>query len=214
VIRSATLACAALALLAGGPVRAADEKQDDSSVYGVPSEALAIEAMHNFGKCVVDQNSKAARAILAMDYRTAAYRQKITKLGKGSGYCAPGNRIKANQVLFAAGMAEALLVRDKRLSDLGRYVKLDSSLRPIVAHSPSEVVAFCVVRAAPGDVAKIFATTPSSADENKAMQAIGQEIVNCVPQGQSFRLNRAGLRALLALGAYRLAAWNAGEIRS
>jgi hypothetical protein len=68
------------------------------------------------------------------------------------------------------------------------------------------------MRAAPAKVQAIVATRPASDAEGVAMKAAGADIVNCVPQGQTFRLKRPGLRALLALGAYRLAAWNAGEI--
>jgi hypothetical protein len=206
--RVCIIALGALTLASSG--FAAEKK---SGIYGKPSEALAVEAVNNYAKCIVEYGSDGPRAVLAMDYRTAEYRKKLKAIGKGHDYClTPGAQLGSNQILVAGGLAEALLARDKRLSNLERYVAFDSSKASIVSRGLTETVAFCVVRAAPGKVANIFATVPASEDENKAMQAIGQQIIGCVPAGQTMKLNRPALRALLALAAYRLAAWNAGEI--
>ena len=41
------------------------------------NEAEAVRAMHEFTACVVRERTGEARAVLAMDFRTAAYRRRI-----------------------------------------------------------------------------------------------------------------------------------------
>ena len=58
---------------------------------------------------------------------------------------------------------------------------------------------------APGESAALFRSEVMSDAEKAALTAIAPQLSGCVPKGTQFKTNRAGLRALLALAAYRVA---------
>jgi hypothetical protein len=189
-----------LALL---PVPAAAEP---SRVYGTPSEDLAVQAVHNFAKCIVGRTPEGAEKVLAMDFRTKAYAQALHRIGKGHDYCMKnGDRMRSNNVLLAGGLAEALLEAHGVTAHLARATGFDPTRPPLESRAPSETVSLCIVREAPGKVATLFGTEPASEDENKAIQSLGATLMKCVPAGQTMKMNRPGLRATLALAAYRAA---------
>jgi len=66
----------------------------------------------------------------------------------------------------------------------------------------------CVARAKPADVFALFATTPASDAELAALKPTGDILPGCIPAGQTIKLNRPAVRAIYALGAYRLLAGN------
>jgi hypothetical protein len=53
-------------------------------------------------------------------------------------------------------------------------------------------------------------TDPASKEELVALKAIGPTLSACVPANSKSEFTRESLRALLALGAWRLASHNAG----
>ena len=63
----------------------------------------------------------------------------------------------------------------------------------------------CIAMKAPKETAALFRTEVMSDAEKAALTAIGPQLSGCIKQGTEFRTNRSGLRALLALAAYRIA---------
>lgn len=176
-----------------------------AQVYGQVSEPLAVEAMVNFGQCVARFTPQGARRVLAMDYRTEAYATAMRKLARGHGRCAPRSEIRFNGVLFAGAMAEALLETEGTPASLPSRLAPNPARSPIAARSPVETMALCTVLAAPTATAGLFATTPASAEEAAAMQALEPTLAACLANGRKLELNRPGLRAVLALAAWRIA---------
>ena len=115
-----------------------------------------------------------------------------------------GSRLRFSRLPFAGGMAEALLGSDHGLGDLAARVALDPALPPLRARDELEVMSICVVRAAPGEVASLFATQPASDAENAALRAIMPRAGQCLTAGASLRLNALSMRSMLALAAWRL----------
>ena len=62
----------------------------------------------------------------------------------------------------------------------------------------------CIVRAAPAEVAALFATEPASAGEAAAMRAVTPHLGRCLRTGVEAHFNRPAVRSILALAAFRL----------
>jgi hypothetical protein len=165
---------------------------------------FATAAMHNFAICVADRGPKEAAEVLAIDYRSREYNQKLNRLARDRNRCLFAGRLKFNGILFAGGLAERLAERGRAPGDLANLLRYDPSLPPVAARDETETMALCTVREAPGAVAALLATAPATAAEEAAMREIGPTVGSCLAAGQKMRLNRPGLRSLLALAAYRV----------
>jgi len=172
---------------------------------GKPSDDLSIQAMHNFAACVVDRTRHGAVSVLAMDFRSSEYKTAMKKIARGHDMCTrPGTQIGFGGILLAGGMAERLMATEGELVGLPAAAAALTDANPIEARSASEAVALCVVKAAPDKVTGLLNTQVTTSAEGQAVSALGQQLIGCVPAGQKFELNRPGLRAILALAAYRL----------
>jgi hypothetical protein len=171
----------------------------------VAPDDLAVQAMHNFASCVADTTPRGAEHVLALDYRSPEYAKTMNRLSSGhaDSRCLAG-RMKFDTRLLAGGMAERLLVEKLDAARFAQAVAYDAAKPPIEARNPSEVTAICVIRAEPAKAWAILQSEPTSKNELSAMQAISPAVVGCVPQGAKLALNKPGLRAMLALAAYRL----------
>ena len=187
-----------LALAGATPVVAAP-------IYGAPPTPLAVEAMHNFGNCVVRYTPAGARELLAMDFRTAVYGETMRRLARGHGRCAPRSEIRFNGLLFAGALAEALLETDVRTSDLPSRLARDPSRPAIAARDEVETMALCAVLASPAGAAALFATDPASKEQTAAMQTLAPTLGTCLAQNMQVKLNPPALRSVLALAAWRIA---------
>jgi hypothetical protein len=169
------------------------------------SEPLAIQAMHNFGRCVADRNPEAARKVLAMDFRTKESGKAVERLARGHNYCVPiRGKLAFSGILFAGGLAERLLEVGSTRQALIRQLAYDPAQPPVEARTESEAMAMCMVRRATGDVVALFGTTPATDEEKEAIGKLTPAVGQCLASGQTMRLNRQGLRSLLSLAAYRL----------
>lgn len=164
--------------------------------------------LHEFAACVAAGETRQARAVLAMDYRTPEYNRAMMRLLQGGRYCLHHSRLGGNLRFFAGRIAEALLVRSLRGGALAQRVAHDPAMPPIQARDETELMAFCTVRAAPAQVAALFATRPTSAEEVAAIHALTPQVAQCLPAGATGHFNRAALRSILDLAAYRLSAYN------
>lgn len=175
-----------LGLVCSG-VRAAEP----DPVYGTPSDPLAVVALHNFAECVASRNSAGPVAVLAMDFRTDAYRDALRRLARGHNYCTTRNsQLRFNGLLFSGGLAEALITR----GITGTAVA--------VPRGPTEALSYCVVGRVPDAVRALLRTEPASDAEVTAFEPIGPALQACVASG-TLTTNKPALRALLALATYR-----------
>jgi hypothetical protein len=167
---------------------------------------LSVQAVHNFAACIVDTTPRGAEELLGLDYRSPEYVKKMDRLTQGhaDSRCINASRMRSSGVLIAGGMAERLLIEKVKPDHFASLVVYDASKAPIEARSPTEMTSMCVVRAEPARTFAIFQTEPTTPDEGHAMQAIGPALLNCVKAGQKMSFNKPGLRAMLALAAYRL----------
>ena len=171
-------------------------------VAGRSSEDVAIQAMHFYAACIVNQTPQGAREALALDSASSEYHKKLIRIAEGhKDQCVGGNNMRFNDVLLAGALAERLL----QLYDAPpRFVPMIASAKAIPAHDAMEVMAVCVTRTVPDKVWALFATDPTSQDEIAALNAMSPTIVGCIKSGQKIALNKPGLRAALAISAYRL----------
>ena len=177
----------------------------------IPAKPAAedVRVMHDFSACVAKYRSKGARSVLALDYRTETYGEAIRKLADSDFECKPKGKLRFNTVLFAGGVAEQLLEHDLGDAPLALRIAHDPSRPALEARDDGEYTGLCTVRRAPEEVATLLRAEPASGEEKEALKAVGSALSACVPNGSTARFNAPGLRSLLALAAYRLAAHNA-----
>lgn len=168
------------------------------------TNTLAVQAIHNYGACAAERTPRAARAILAMDYRTKEYGERMKRFAEGHGYCAPGSSLAFDGVLFAGAVAEQLLESGRRPDQIPALLAIVPN-PPLEARSETEMMALCTVRTAPAEAASLFKQPVGSKEEIEAFKAIGPKLVACLGKDQKLEINRPGLRSVLALAAWRIA---------
>lgn len=178
------------------------------------AEAAAVRALHSIGQCLATRQSERARAVLALDYRSRNYRDDLRELGRRGGECAEDQlgraTLRSAGLPFAGSIAEALLENDGILADLEGKTAYRPGTPAIDARSASEFMAFCAIRKDPAGTAAVLRSDPASAGEAAAFAAMGATLTGCVPAKSELEFSYQSIRALLALGAWRLAMHNAG----
>lgn len=203
-MRFALILCAALALAA--PASAGQRGDDRQSDLEAPATPQAVQKVFKFSRCVAQRYPSRAAKVLALDYRTPEYGDALRKLSQNKGLCVGLGYLHFSRVLMAGGMAETLLERE---GVAGLSARISGEAK-ITARDDIEFTSLCVVRAAPDAVVALFATEPTSAEEKTALNAITPLLSGCVRGGLTVKFNRHGLRAVLALAAYRIAQSRAG----
>ena len=115
-----------------------------------PTDRFALQAMQNFGRCVVEETPRGAREVLTMDFRTRDYSAALKRLAKGHNRCVPNGRLKFGGVLFAGSLAEALLRSEVGAAKLPQQLAFDPARETIAARGDGEAMALCTVLKAPG----------------------------------------------------------------
>ena len=169
------------------------------------ADPLPMQAMHNFGACVVSYTPKGAREVLALDYRTPEYQRRLRRLLKGHERCAVGSSIGSSSLMFAGSLAEAMLKAEVRPADLSQRLVLEPGQGKIEARSPMEAMALCTVIAAPRLTIALFTTEPGTPEEKAAFAPLAPVLTNCLQENMKLTVNRPGLRSLLSLAAWRIA---------
>jgi len=183
------------------------------AALGSKSDPAHVQELHRAGACLANQRTIEVRALLKMDFWTDEYGRVMRKLGRSAGNCQGWQELDArgyqvSGLLLAGAMAEGLLRRDDLLSRLGDATAHNPGLPAIEARSDTELMAFCVVRTNPVEVAALLATEPATKEEFLTLKAMGATLSGCVTANSKSQFTREGLRALIALGAYRLAVHN------
>ena len=200
MIARQALATVAVAALAFVPAAA-------SPGPGPISSPVDIRTLHVFAGCLADRYERPVRRLLAMDYRTSAYDDAMRTLIRTGESCVPFafGRLRSSRVLVVGAFAEKLLPEALNGARLADRVAHDPASPAVVARDEGEYLGLCTVRTEPEEVAALFATRPASEEERLAIGRLIPKLGPCVRVGASARVNGAGLRALMALAAYRLA---------
>jgi hypothetical protein len=176
-----------------------------ASVHANTPQDVAIQALHNFGACIVERNPKGARELLGMDFRSPDYQKRLHAYAIGHDYCIPFNgSLGSTQLLLAGALAEGLLKTDAKAADLSQELAFDPHREPIAARSESEAMALCTVLKAPEATARILNTEPATDEEIAAMKPLGSVLGECLKKDTRMTLNKPALRSLLALAAWRI----------
>jgi hypothetical protein len=168
-------------------------------------EPIAARALYQYAGCVVETTRPGVVKLLEKDFRTEEYQRDIRKISKGHTRCVPGYRLRLTGVVLAGNFAEHLLSDKFTAAALSADLARDRAATPIAARSDQEAISLCIVMRAPQESAALFQTEVTSDKEKEAMQALAPHLSACIQQGTELRTNRIGLRALLALAAYRVA---------
>jgi hypothetical protein len=169
------------------------------------ARAAAVRVLDTFSRCIAESWPDRAAAILALDFQTEEFRRRVRAFAQGVEDCAPDGMLAFSALPFAGIMAEALLPRRLAGRDLATAVAFDPARPPLVARNETELVGLCVVRTDPAKAAALLASLPHTAEENAAFGVLMPEVSGCLAAGARLRVDRLGLRAVLALAAYRLA---------
>jgi len=171
------------------------------------SDDLAIQAVHNFGACIVRESpTGAAEQVLALDYQSAEYQERLRAMAKGHERCIVGGwRLGSSQVLIAGAMAEALLKSEIKTEEMPRRLAYDPARQVIQARSPTETMALCTVLKAPEPTTRLFSTEPTTKEEAEAIKAVSPVLGECLKKDMKVALNPPAVRSLLALAAWRIA---------
>jgi hypothetical protein len=188
----------ALLLLASAAPAAAQEMQSSS-----PD---ARSALQRFGRCVANRSPEDAERVLKMDFTKEGYRIALRLLAKDAerpcAYRAFGvGQMRSARLLLAGSLAEGLMARNSAPLNV-RLAKAGMLPAPPF-RSPTDAIAMCVVRSAPDDTARLFATEVASEAEAQAIKALDLAVKLCSRGQPALRANTEGLRAMLATAAFR-----------
>ncbi|HEX8239595.1 MAG TPA: hypothetical protein VF574_07635 [Allosphingosinicella sp.] len=194
VAAAALAATAAAGPAAARPVQATITSADD------------LRTLHLVADCLASRYERSVRKLLAMDFRGPAYDDALRTLTRMGASCTPFafGRLRSARVLVVGAFAEELLPEALDGARLADRVAYDPSKPALAARDDGEYLGLCAVRQMPDEVAGLLATKPASDEERLAMGKIRPNLASCVRAGAAARVNLAGLRALLALAAYRI----------
>lgn len=168
-------------------------------------EGIEIAAMHGYARCIVAQSSEGAVKVLERDYRTKEYAEALTRLAKGHDRCTVG-KVRISGVLFAGALAEGLIRKDHEQATFTALLRTPEPA--LTARSEVEYTGMCLALAYPKKASALLFSDPASSEAQAMISGLAPYLANCVHKGQTLRINKAGLRAITALAAYRLAGVN------
>ena len=163
------------------------------------------------GKCMADAEPEMAKAVILadkVDFSDPAWKGALDSrcMGLYSG------RLQMHLFYYQASLAERLSTKRlpaTALAGVADIAPLNGSLPSDAPNAMRYTMALrlgeCVARANPAGARAVFTTRIDSSDEIEALQALGNEIASCIPQGQKIAIDRTSLRAGLAIMYYRLA---------
>ena len=82
---------------------------------------------------------------------------------------------------------------------------------PIAARGEAEVMSLCAARAAPAGLGELFESEAGSARESEAIRSLMPNLSSCLASKVRLVTNPSGLRASLALAAWRLILNSGGD---
>ncbi|MBD3728509.1 MAG: hypothetical protein IE933_02270 [Sphingomonadales bacterium] len=164
-----------------------------------------IDYMYRFAQCVVGYTRSGAEKALGEGYDDATYSEALTRLAKGHDRCL-GTRMKISGILLAGSLAEVLLRNDLKQDQLTGVLK--PSDPALLARNSLEYTALCMVLSHPAQTSELLFSAPESKEADALIMDYAQGLPACVADGQQLRVSKLGLRAIIALAAYRIAKQN------
>ena len=167
------------------------------------STTEARVAMQRFGSCVSERSERLAADTIGTDFNTQSYRSRLHRLVRANEDCfrQGGRRMLSSNLLFAGAIAEAMIERGSQPLNV-RLARAAMQPAPR-AYSPGDQIAICVVRSLPDEVGRLMATGVGEPEEAAAVAALAPALAACAPPNRRVESNDAGLRAILAIAAYR-----------
>jgi hypothetical protein len=164
--------------------------------------------LSGYSQCIASRHRWLAEKLLELDYRSDRYSDRIRALAKSDPNCLWKGSLRFGGVLFAGDLAEALLPDEIKGRTLASATAYDPSRPAVAARDEGEYLGLCTVRTAPEEVASLLATRPLSPEEDAAFRALAPRFGPCLKAGSKAHFNALGLRALIALTAYRMVQQN------
>jgi hypothetical protein len=193
----------AMAGVASAPAAAQDRKPLEES------SANARAQMERFASCVADRSPEKAARTISMDFRSTTYRSALKNLSDANRDCyGYRSTMRSGGLSFAGALAERLLEREASALN-ARIIRAGSA--QTAARSPSDAIALCVVRSAPDDVARLFATEVASDAERAAAKALQVASDACARNQARLETTPEGLRSMLATAAFRTVTTSVAE---
>lgn len=171
--------------------------------------ATGRRVLRTFAFCLARARPRVAEAALTAPYLSGEQgniiRRSVGGVENCMGYSGLELGFQANAL--PGGLAEQALEGRLARAELGSVAQLtqaDIERLGLVPRNGYEDLALCVVRRDPGAVKSFVTTEPATPAERAAFQSVLPNVGPCVNQGQGLRLDMPGLRAMVAVGLYRI----------
>jgi len=172
-------------------------------------QATARRVMQTYASCLLRARPRTAVAILAAPYageeQAAIVRRRVQGvedcMGRG------GQSMRFPPESLAGALAEAGIRARFATADLAPVAALADEEVARLGLTPRngyEELAACIARRDPRGVRALVLAEPATAEERAARRPVVAHVGSCVNQGQSLRVDMVGLRAMVAVGLYRL----------
>lgn len=167
--------------------------------------------MARLAACVADTSRDKVADVLTRDFRTSAYRSGLRNLMRANDSCARKAQLRGTMRMdnlpFAAALAENMLTRDPTPLNVRLAKAAAGPAAP--TYSSSDMVAMCVARSAPDDVAALLNSEPGYPSETAAIAKV-ETVAKLCSRGQKLDISPVGLRSIVATASYRMLAAGKG----
>jgi hypothetical protein len=164
----------------------------------------AVQAVHNFSACLVRKAPADAYGLLAIDVPGPVYMAKLQSAVKSHRCLKKGASLRADGLLLAGTLAEALLETKFQPSIPPEQLGPDPQRALPAAQNERDAFGQCTVLRAPKAITSLFATAPATDRETRAFEALKPTMSSCLKRNQKLNDNHPALRSILALAAWRI----------
>lgn len=171
--------------------------------------ANSAQVIVTFARCFARQRERAAEAVLALPYMSAAQDAEARQMIGRYESCLGDNAVQLRfpPQLLIGGMAEHFVARRYERVDISRLTTMtDEALADaaFAGRNAYEALSLCTIRRDPAAARALIATVPRSQEERAAIQRITPHLAPCIPADFQMTFSRGALRALIAIGVYRI----------
>ena len=178
---------------------------------GTLSEPLARQVSYDFGLCVVQTYHKRVNEIAGFTLKPAQVNDVMKRLANDD--CLMGGTLTIPEMLMRGAIFRGLYLRDfaKAQPELQAmpvdYEPISGGTDMLTAEGYATYMNFadCVVRAEPAGARALTMAKPATPKETEAIAQLSPKLGQCMPAGNTVKLNRASLAALVSEALYRQA---------
>ena len=196
---------ASIALAAVAATSATAQTRSREIETDVSKQRAAVEA---WTACIANERTDEVREVLALDFRSDEYRNKMKALAKArvSSECFNAmprsyRKIELGGLPFAGGLAEQVIEMDDE--PLLQRLSMAALAGDVPTYSRTDAIAQCMARGAPHLVAILFDTEINSGEEIEALAEL-QPVSAACTRGAALEASPFGMRSMLATASYRL----------